>query len=119
MLNPERTKTPRTLPIRAPNTPSTEPCAPTNTKSALLHLPEHVLAAAFEKLQSNELAALRLAGREFVAPASAAVRSLKPSSLAGGLGPFRQLRMLDLTGLQQEEWHEGLLETLVQVQWPQ
>ncbi|GAB4819220.1 hypothetical protein N2152v2_006266 [Parachlorella kessleri] len=68
-----------------------------------------MLTAVFQLLGNSELAALRLAAREFVSAASAAVTSLKPTSIAANLRPFGQLQALDLSGLRPDEWQEEML----------
>ena len=86
-------------------------------RSPLLNLPDHVLTAAFRLggLDGGDLAALRLSARDLVLPASAAVTSLRPSSLSAGLRSFPALQRLDLTALRPEEWREELLAGLAQV----
>ena len=81
----------------------------------LFCLPEHMLTAVFQLLGNSELAALRLAAPELVGAASAAVTTLKPTSMAADLRPFCRLQALDLSGLRPDEWHEEMLALLPKV----
>lgn len=79
-------------------------------------LPQHLLALVFSSLdEAADLASLRLACREFVAPASSAVRRLRPNRRLPGLGArFPGAETLDLAQLQ-DAWQEACLDELQEV----
>ena len=86
----------------------------TKPLDTLLALPDHVLTLVFERLDNADLASLRLTGKGLQAPASAAVKALRPRALAGSLAAFPTLERLDLTACH-EEWREEQLAGLAQV----